>query len=100
MYVILWEYLVKAERLAEFESIYRANGMWVELFRKDKGYLGTDLLRDQNDPRRFVTMDRWVSEEAYRSFKATWQEQYNALDAQCDDLTENESLLGIFSLID
>ena len=99
MYVILWEYQVRQEHLAEFESIYGANGAWAELFRKGEGYLGTELLHDQGNLRRFVTIDRWISASAYEKFKIEWREEYDRLDAQCSDLTERESLLGTFSSV-
>ncbi len=97
MCVIIWEYQVKAERVIEFERIYASNGVWVELFRKEEGYLGTQLLRDSNHSQRYITMDRWVSSQAYNSFQAKWQDEYKALDERCKDLTDSESFLGTFS---
>jgi len=99
MYVIIWEYQVKAERLVAFEKIYASNGAWAELFRKEEGYLGTELLRDSNQPQRYITIDRWTSSEAYDSFRAKWKDEYKALDARCQNLTERESLLGTLSPI-
>ncbi len=99
MYVIIWEYQVKAERVTEFETIYDSKGTWAQLFRKHPGYLGTDLLRDSNDPQRYITIDRWVSSEAYNSFQAKWQDEYKKLDARCENLTDSESFLGAFLLI-
>jgi len=39
VYVIIWEYQVRAECVAEFEEIYSPAGMWAKLFQKSKGYL-------------------------------------------------------------
>lgn len=97
MYVIIWEYQVKPERVADFESIYAPEGTWAQLFKKRAGYLGTELLRDSNHPQRYITIDRWVSSEAYNSFQAKWQDEYKALDEHCKDLTDCESFLGTFS---
>ncbi|MGB8984580.1 MAG: antibiotic biosynthesis monooxygenase family protein [Anaerolineales bacterium] len=99
MYIVIWEYQVKADRVAEFEEIYGAEGVWVQLFQKGTGYLGTELLRDSKQPRRYITIDRWVSAEAYNSFQAEWQAEYKELDAHCGNLTEHESFLGIFLLV-
>ncbi|HMB24520.1 MAG TPA: antibiotic biosynthesis monooxygenase family protein [Anaerolineales bacterium] len=96
MYVILWEYLVKAEHITDFEEIYSAAGAWAQLFRKHPGYRGTELLRDANYPRRYVTIDRWVSTEAYNSFQREWQEEYKELDTRCERLMERETFLGTF----
>jgi heme-degrading monooxygenase HmoA len=94
MYVTIWEYQVKPDRVAEFEDIYTAGGMWAQLFQKNPGYLGTELLRDSHYPQRFITIDRWDSSKHYESFLSQWGKEYEALDAQCEGLTEKESLLG------
>lgn len=94
MYVIIWEYQVKVDHVADFETIYASNGGWGELFRKDEGYLGTELLRDLDHAQRYITIDRWVSSRAYESFLAQWRKEYEALDAYCKDLTKHEILLG------
>ena len=91
---IVWEYQVKAEKQLEFEEIYSPNGVWAELFKKSTGYLGTELLCDKNQPHRYLTIDRWVSKEGYEAFQSRWEEEYKVLDAQCEGLTERESLLG------
>jgi heme-degrading monooxygenase HmoA len=94
MYVIIWEYQVKEEQLVAFEKIYASHGAWAELFRKEVGYLGTELLRDSNQPQRYITIDRWTSPEDYESFRSKWESEYARLDAQCEGLTEQETLLG------
>jgi len=65
MYVILWEYQVKPDYRAAFEEIYAANGAWAQLFEKETGYLGTELLHDPNNAHRYITIDRWDSSQAY-----------------------------------
>ena len=94
MYVIIWEYQVKAERLTQFEEIYSAIGLWAKLFRKAEGYQGTELLRDLDQPHRYITIDRWNSSLHYESFLIRWKSEYAAIDAQCEGLTEKESFLG------
>jgi heme-degrading monooxygenase HmoA len=94
MYVIIWEYRVKPGRAADFEEIYGESGQWVELFQKGKGYLGTELLHDSRDPDHYLTIDRWVSLTDYESFVSNWRKEYQDLDAQCEDLTGQESPLG------
>ena len=94
MYVVLWEYRVKADCVAEFEQIYSASGAWAELFKKGEGYLDTQLLRDEASPQHYMTIDRWTSSERYDSFRSQWENEYASLDAQCEGLTEQETLLG------
>jgi heme-degrading monooxygenase HmoA len=99
MLVIIWEYQVKAERVAEFELIYSANGTWAELFRKAEGYQGTELLRDLSDSRHYITIDRWDSADHYELFLLQWKTEYAELDAHCEGLTEKEFLSGKWDLI-
>jgi heme-degrading monooxygenase HmoA len=96
---ILWEYHVKSERQFDFETIYSPNGAWTELFKQSAGYLGTELLRNQANPQRYITIDRWESKEDYETFLSQHEKEYKALDAQCEGLTENESLLGKWETI-
>ncbi|MGZ9166552.1 MAG: antibiotic biosynthesis monooxygenase family protein [Anaerolineales bacterium] len=94
MIIIIWEYQVKADRVAEFEHIYSSNGTWAELFRKAQGYQGTELLRDLSDLRHYITIDRWDTAEHYELFLSQRKIEYAELDAQCEGLTERESLAG------
>jgi heme-degrading monooxygenase HmoA len=92
MYIILWEYIVRSGREAEFEEIYGANGDWVQLFEQGQGYLGTDLVHDT--PQHYITIDHWISSQAYEFFHKQYRRAYRALDARCQSLTERESLVG------
>lgn len=98
MQIVVWEYFVSDGKRDEFQRVYSAGGAWTELFRKHPGYLGTELLHDANRPSRYVTIDRWTSEEAYRSFREDHRDEYASLDAQCEALTESETLIGYFIL--
>jgi heme-degrading monooxygenase HmoA len=93
MYLILWEYNVKAENQSEFEETYSPTGAWASLFKKGAGYLGMELLRDEENPLRYLTIDRWASKAEYEAFLSTWEQAYAQMDAQCEGLTERESLL-------
>ena len=94
MYILIWEHQVKPDQRAEFEKVYAADGAWAELFKKGTGYVGTELLRQTDQPLRFLTIDRWASKEEYEIFQSQWEKEYKALDAQCETLTDNESQLG------
>jgi heme-degrading monooxygenase HmoA len=66
----------------------------VELFRRAKGYLCTQLLRDVKLPHHYFTIDRWESQEDHEAFLSQWREEYEALDLLCEGQTVHESLLG------
>ncbi len=92
----VWEFRVAPEQAVEFEQVYGDRGPWVQLFRRAPGYRGTLLLRDRSQPLRFITVDRWDSESAYRDFRAAFAREYAELDARCGGLTCGERSLGDF----
>jgi heme-degrading monooxygenase HmoA len=94
MYIIIWQFIVKPGRGAEFEQAYGPAGKWVELFRQADGYSGTELLRHSVLPRHYITIDRWVSEAAYEAFRSRHADAYAAIDRRCEGLTEQESEWG------
>ncbi|HSL43947.1 MAG TPA: antibiotic biosynthesis monooxygenase [Anaerolineales bacterium] len=99
MYVIIWEYQVKTAHAAEFENIYSSTGAWAKLFQESTGFLGTKLLRDYSDNQHYLTIDHWASQQDYEAFRSQWKTDYEALDAQCEGLTEQETLLGKWEMI-
>ena len=83
----------------EFERAYGAGGEWASLFRGAPGYLRTELLRDQGNPLRFLTIDHWTSEAAFSEFKQRREEEFRALDARGEMLTTRETELGRFDFV-
>jgi len=95
-FTYIWAYRVPAEKVGEFRRLYGPTGRWVRLFRKAPGYLDTVLHRDLNDPDRYVTIDRWESEEAFRDFRSRFSEEFENLDSEAESLTLEETSLGEF----
>jgi hypothetical protein len=95
-YLVIWEFLVKPESRISFEKAYGPEGDWVQLFRSSREFLGTQLLRDLNQPGRYLTVDNWTSREARVKFKRSHHTAYVALDESCEALTERENLVGEF----
>ena len=93
-YACIWEFSVLPSRVDEFERHYGPAGTWVRLFRRSKGFVETLLLRDSDDPLRYVTIDRWRSAEHYSEFQSQYKREYEELDARCEALTTQERSLG------
>ena len=100
MLVIVWEYMARADRLEEFETMYRPDGPWVELFKRSPGFLSTTLMRDTRDSHRFVVADRWTSEEAYEAFKLEFADDYKNLSERGERLHRAEHLIGRFHFVE
>ena len=96
MFVILWQFDIAEDKIAAFEAAYGPEGTWAKLFGLTTEYLGTELLRDAYVPGRYVTVDRWRSEEAFRAFRAQHDPDYETLDRACDSLTAAETRIGAF----
>jgi heme-degrading monooxygenase HmoA len=96
MFVILWQFDIAEEQVAAFETAYGAHGSWATLFSLSPEYAGTELLKDAYVPGRYLTIDRWSSEEAFRAFRAQHDPDYEALDRACDALTGSETRIGAF----
>jgi heme-degrading monooxygenase HmoA len=90
--------VVSEEFEDKFISAYESNGDWARLFRQCDGYIRTDLLRDSDNKRRFVTIDYWDSRSQYLSMKDVIQKEYSKLDSQFETYTEKETHIGYFEL--
>ena len=96
MFVILWQFDISEDKIPGFEASYGPDGSWAKLFGRVPEYLGTELLKDAYVPGRYITIDRWSSEEAFRAFRAQHDPDYEALDRACDSLTAAETRIGAF----
>jgi heme-degrading monooxygenase HmoA len=96
MYVIVWEFIIRAEYAGEFEAIYGPQGDWARLFTKGEGYRETKLLRDTSNPLRYITLDFWTSQAAYERFRSAHERDYMALDERCEQFTVKENQVGEF----
>lgn len=92
MHVILWRFRARPGREADFEAAYGDDGTWVRFFRADPGFLGSELMRGTDGT--YLTIDRWISLDAYRAFRDAHAEPYAEIDARCEALTVDEALIG------
>ena len=84
---------VTPDHVDDFVAAYAAEGDWAQLFRQGRGYLGTELFRDTGDDTRFVTIDRWTDEAAWRAFLEERGETYAGLDARLVHLAASQRSL-------
>jgi heme-degrading monooxygenase HmoA len=98
MYVILWEFVVRPEKIGEFVAAYKSDGAWAKLFVQADGYIGTELLSstDSDQTATFVTIDRWKSAEDFTRFQERFGAEYRRLDTQLEGLTSRERKMGTF----
>ena len=95
-FVVVWEFRVNPRKRRGFERAYGPDGEWATLFRKGKGFLGTELIRDEQDATRYLTLDFWKSRKDYERFRRQNREMYQLIDQRCESLTTRESEVGQF----
>ena len=98
-YAYIWKYKARSDSLGEFERVYGPEGPWGELFRRHPGYIRTELHRDLEKLDWYLTVDHWLSKDAYDSFRREFKSEFEDLDRQCEKLTEEEIYLGELSRI-
>jgi heme-degrading monooxygenase HmoA len=96
VFLRIWQFRVASEQADEFRRVYGPAGAWAELFAREIGFLGTELLQSTSDPDIFVTMDSWDSTEAWAAFLRAWGDDYTALDHQTQSLVTSENEIGAF----
>jgi heme-degrading monooxygenase HmoA len=96
LFSLVWEFVVRSDQIAVFEDSYGPTGSWVALFRKSSGFLGSILLRDSENSRRYLTIDRWESAAHHAGLHREFATEYAALDRECAALTETERYIGSF----
>lgn len=114
LYVIVWRYRVRRAAEKRFERIYGPRGAWARLFRKSRGYFGTQLLREaegevrrgaqsrskggrRRGGARYVTIDMWRSRAAFEAFHRRHHGAYQRIDHLCESLTLQEEKLGAWT---
>ena len=98
-YLIIWDFRVRPGMEERFEKVYGPQGDWAQFFTRGAGYVGTELNHDLKDSRRYVTLDFWISREAYENFRQRHAAEYGALDQKFEELTETELEIGKFERV-
>ncbi len=96
VFVVVWEFDIRADAEAEFLRAYGQDGDWARLFRRGNGFLRVELARSVESSSRFFTFDYWVSRAAFEAFGVSHAIEYRALDKKLAGLTERERRIGAF----
>ena len=97
MFSVVWRFRVTNENREAFETAYGPEGPWAQLFGESPDYDGTDLLRGEDGV--YLTIDRWTDARAYDAFITLHRADYARIDAECEELTEEETLIGRFEAL-
>jgi heme-degrading monooxygenase HmoA len=86
----------EARDQTEFERAYGPDGEWAEFFRQGDGFVGTELLRDVENPGRYLVVDRWASRDAYQAFVEAHRDEYMRRVDDTAYLYDSELRFGTF----
>jgi heme-degrading monooxygenase HmoA len=99
MIEIVCEFVVKEEARGQFELAYGPGGAWSKLSARCPGFRGTTVLRDTENPRRYLTIDLWDTLAQREQVLAERKAEYSDLDAALADWTESRTEVGIFRVL-
>jgi len=98
-YMVVWEFRPKPGAEKRFEQMYGPRGRWAQLLQRGQGYISTELSLDLKEGGRYLTLDFWVSQEHYERFREEYAAEYQAIDRDCEGLTEMEKEIGRFARV-
>jgi heme-degrading monooxygenase HmoA len=98
MIQILNEYVVKEHARGHFELAFGPGGAWSDLFERSPGFRGITLLRDTENPRRFLAAEVWDALAQREQAVAGSENEHASLEAALADWTESRSEVGTFSM--
>jgi len=99
MIEVIHEFVVKDETRGRFELVYGPGGAWSKTFAHCPGFRGTALLRDTKNPRRYLAIDFWDTEDQWEQALAERKAEYASLEATFERWCESRTEVGIFRVL-
>ena len=99
MIEIVWEFVVKEEIRGQFELAYGPGGAWSKLFAECPGFRGTTLLRDMENPQRYLAIDLWDTMDQREQMLIDHKAEYSELESTFDKWTESKTEVGVFRVL-
>ncbi len=99
MIEIISEFVVKEEARGQFELAFGPGGAWSKLFAEAPGFRGITLLRDENHPGHYLTIEMWDTVVLRDEMLASHQEEYASLLETFYQWSEFETQLGVFRMM-
>jgi heme-degrading monooxygenase HmoA len=95
---IVWEFVVEEEARGQFELVWGPGGAWSDLFARCPGFRGTTVLRDTENPRRYLMIDIWDTVAQREQALAERAAEYSELNAAFAEWTESRTEVGVFTM--
>jgi heme-degrading monooxygenase HmoA len=99
MVEIIREFVVKEAARGQFELAYGPGGAWSALFARSPGFQGITVLRDEDNPRRYLTVDLWSTASQREQALAECRAEHAELEAALGEWAESRTELGTFRVL-
>jgi heme-degrading monooxygenase HmoA len=96
MVQFVWEFVVHEGAQGPFELAYGPGGAWSQLFAPAPGFRGITLLRDTDDPRRYLAIEVWDAAAQREQALAQRADAYAALEASLAGWAASAREVGAF----
>jgi len=92
----IWEFHVKEGCERQFMAMNRRT--WPDFFMTSPRYRSTDIAKNLDNPRVYVTVDKWDSQEDFEQFNKANRDKYLALEEDHKSLYESARHVGWIDL--
>jgi heme-degrading monooxygenase HmoA len=99
MIEIVFEYVVNEEARGLFELAYGPGGAWSKLYARCQGFRGATLLRDEENPRRYLVIELWDTSADRGQALSEQEAEYADLESTLGGWTETQTKLGTYRVL-
>ena len=89
--------VVRDEHRGQFELSFGPGGAWSRIFARSPGFYGITLLRNGDEPRRYVVIEVWEDRTQREAAIASNQREYADFLPRLERWIESRQDLGIFT---
>ena len=99
MIEVVSEFVVNEGLEGQFELAYGPGGAWSKVFAACPGFRGTTVLRDTQNPRRYLIVDLWDNLSEREQWMDEHKTEVSNLDAALSDWTESRIEVGVYRVL-
>jgi heme-degrading monooxygenase HmoA len=99
MIEVVYEFIIKDESRGQFELTFGPGGAWSKLFARSEGFRGTTVMRDVENPCRYLTIELWETADLREKARAEHQTDDSDLDSTLTNWTDSMIEVGIFRVM-
>ena len=99
MIEVVYEFIVKNESRGRFELAYGPGGAWSQVFAPCEGFRGITVMRDLENPRRYLTIELWDSADQRQLAFSKQKTEGDELNSMMANWTDSITEVGIFRVM-